>query len=134
MSNHHLKNNYRKMLREIRHTRLFMAVSCEYFIINSISPPVIFSYQWSLVGFHRSPCESMSLQFSRNVLADLNNFTVCLVSILPLIWNSSSLFPNFWGLFQVNQIQLVPPSSTCIIVFLLLSGKVQVFVNLFTFF
>ena len=69
-----------------------------------------------------------------SILANFNNAVVYMVSILPLIYNSASLFYKF--------LRTVPraPTIICIIVtfifhaFFQLSGKIQVFVSFFTFF
>ena len=54
-----------------------------------------FSHQRLLIVFHRSLSDSKSLQVSRtllSILADLNNAVVWMVSTLPLISKSSTLF------------------------------------------
>ena len=59
-----------------------------------------------------------------------------MVSILPLIYSSPSLFFScLWGKFQGHQLLLVSLLLSCSFFFFLnLSGKVQVFIYLFTFF
>ena len=81
-----------------------------------------FLHQFQLVVFHWSLSYSKSSQDSRtllNILADLNSAVIWMVSILPLISNSLS--------------QLVSLSPSCSTTFQL-SGKIQVFVQHFTFF
>ena len=59
-----------------------------------------FSHQHQLVVFYRSLRYSKSSQVSRtllSILADLNNVVVWMVSILPLISTSSSLFYKACG-------------------------------------
>ena len=86
-------------------------------------------------AFHWSLRDSKSSQVSRN-LADLNNALVWMVSILPLISSSSSLFlPSLCRLFQVHLVQLVLPSPSCFTVFFSkFSAKTQIFLYIFFFF
>ena len=81
--------------------------------------------------FYRSLSDSKSPHVSRtflSILVVLNNEVVWMVSILPLISNSSSLFFLLLG--------TVPSASTIIgiIITLMFHGFFQVFVYLFTFF
>ena len=58
--------------------------------------------QLPLMVFYLSLSDSISPQLSRTLLsiqADLNA-VVWMISILPLISNSSSLFQSLWGSFQ----------------------------------
>ena len=60
----------------------------------------IFSHLCQLMVFYWKLSDSKSTQISRtlfSILADLNNATVWMVSILPLITNSSSLFSKSLG-------------------------------------
>ena len=86
--------------------------------------------------FHWILCKSKSLQVSRtllSILANLNNAVVWIISIIPLISNSSSLFPSILGPFQVRQLQMVSPLPHVLQLYLS-SGKVKVYVYLFAFF
>ena len=50
-----------------------------------------------LVVFHKNLSDSKSHQVFRNhlsILADVNNTVICMISILPLLFNSSRLFPS----------------------------------------
>ena len=79
-----------------------------------------FSHQRLLVGFQWSLSDSKSPQVSKDFLsiqAGLSNVLVWMVSILPLISNSSCLFSNLLGPFQVHRVQLVLLSPLCPTVF-----------------
>ena len=101
------------------------------FLINIIIDLLLesFSRQLTLVVFHWNQNDSKSpLSFGTllTILADLNNPVVWMVSILPLISNSSGLFPCPWRPFQTDPHLHVPH-------FLKPAGKVQVLVYLFIF-
>ena len=85
----------------------------------------MFFFYWSLN-------EIKSLQFFRNlfsIVADLNNFVVCMISIPSLISNSSNLCSKPFGALP-NE-----PTANGISITLMFEffGKVQVFFYLFTF-
>ena len=78
-----------------------------------------------------------SRQFTRtllNILADLNDFLVWMVSTCPLISKSSG--PSMLGgLFQVHHLQLVSPTPSCYIVFFCSQTRSRyLFIYLFAFF
>ena len=65
-----------------------------------------------------------------SVWANLNNAIVCIVLILPLISNSSSLFTGVWELFLMCLQQLVSMSPSYLSFFFKSLWKVQIFVYL----
>ena len=52
-----------------------------------------------------------------NILADLNNAVVWMVSFQSLIFKASTPSTSIWGLFWLRQLQFVSPSSSCSITF-----------------
>ena len=89
-----------------------------------------FSPQLMLVDLHCSLSDSKSLRVSRtllSILADLNNSWVRMVSTLSPISISSSLFSKPSGIGPSA------PTIICITIPLMFSGKVLVFVYLFTY-
>ena len=91
-----------------------------------------FSHQCLVVIFYWNQSDGKSPEVTRtplSILADLNSSVDWMVSILPLIFNSSSFFfPSLWWPFLEHQLQLVSPLPTCSKDFYF-SGKVQVFVS-----
>ena len=86
-------------------------------------------FHWSLRD-SKFPLVSRTLL---GILADLDNAGDCLVSLALFFPSRPVPLPILWGLFQVHQLQLVSPSSSCSIAFLF-SSKVQIFIPLFAFF
>ena len=76
-----------------------------------------YSHQRWVAICHWSLSDSKSPRVSwtfLSILADLNCIVVWMVSILPLTSNSTTLFSDSFGTpFQVHQLQLVSPSSSC---------------------
>ena len=84
-------------------------------------------FHWSL-SYRKSPQVSRTFL---SILADHNSAVVWIVSTRPNTSNSftkgkvtfltlQTPLPSLWGLFQVNKLQLVSPSSSCSIVILVL--------------
>ena len=92
----------------------------------------LFCFSFSLLSFYF--CEFLTSAFTNglsleslqvfrtllSILTDHNNAALCMVSIHPLIYNSSSLLLKFWGPFQVHQLQLVLLSPLCSTAFFVL--------------
>ena len=71
--------------------------------------------------FHWSLSDCKSPQFSRILLSISHNLNlVWTVSVHPPISNPSIPLPSHWGYFRVYQLQLVSPSLSCSIPFLVL--------------
>ena len=90
-----------------------------------------FSHQFLLVVFHWRLSDS---KFLFSVWANLKSTVVCMVSILPQISNSSSLFFRPLGTVQSAPTTIGITVTFNLPSFLKLFGKIQVFVYLFTFF
>ena len=66
---------------------------------------------WSFIGAFRTLL---------SILAGLNRTVVWIASILPSVSNCSISFPSLWGPSQAYQLQVVSPSLSCSIAFLVL--------------
>ena len=95
-----------------------------FFFLLLLLPFASFSHQRKLIVFHWSVSDSKSPQISRtllSILADLYNVLVWMVSIRPLISNSSSPhFQSLWGPFLEHRLQLVSSSLWCSTAFFVL--------------
>ena len=86
--------------------------------------------------FHKNLSDSKFYHVSRHllgILADLNNVVVCVRSILPQIFNSSSFFFKFLGTILRTSITISSPSCSTPF-FLNITGKIPVFVYFFVYF
>ena len=69
-----------------------------------------------------------------SILVDLDKAIVWMFLSFSLISSSPVNFPGFWWLFQGKQPQMVFPLPSWCTAFVLLSGKILVFVSLLVFF
>ena len=83
-------------------------------------------FQWRLI---RCKCLKVS-RTSLGILTDLNKTSQ---NIFILSLTSSTVFNPLYDV-QAYQQQLISPRSSCFRIFFHFSGKVQIFVDLFTFF
>ena len=95
-----------------------------------------FSHQRSLIVVQWNLSDSKFLRISTtllSILVHLNNAVVLMVSNRSPISTPPVPFPDFLGLFQVRQLQLVSPSPSCSIYYQF-SGKILIIVCLLAFF
>ena len=79
-----------------------------------------FSHQGQLIVFLWSLHYSKSPLVSRTLLSIVSNAAVWMISICSQIFKSSRPFSSIWTPFQVRQLQLVSPSTSCSTAFLVL--------------